>query len=96
MYTFLPNRRNYLLRQFPGAVFTTVSWAVFTFFYGIYLNNIENLSWLYGSLVTLVVTMLWLYCCMYLWFMGAEINAYRENPDTFEMVYRYMRSRKFS
>ena len=95
-YTFLPNRRNYPLRQLPGAVFTTVSWAVFTFFYMIYLNNAGNLSWLYGSLVTLVITMLWLYFCMYLWFIGAEINAYRENPEPFEMVLRYMRARKFS
>ncbi len=95
-YTTLPNRRNYPLRQLPGSIFTTISWIVFTFFYTIYLNNAGNLSWLYGSLVTLVVTMLWLYFCMYLWFIGAEINAYRENPETFEMVDRYMQARKFS
>ena len=41
------------------------------------------MSVIYGGLVTLVVAMLWLYFCMYLWFIGAEINALLEDPESF-------------
>ena len=38
-----------------------------------------NVSSMYGSLSTLIMVMLWLYCCMNLLLYGAEINAYFEN-----------------
>ena len=33
----------------------------------------------YGSLATLVFIMLWLYACMNVLFIGAEINAHFQN-----------------
>ena len=42
-----------------------------------------NMSVIYGSLTTLVVVMLWLYFCMYLLFIGAEINNYIAHPEMF-------------
>ena len=42
---------------------------------------------IYGGLLTLVVALLWLYICMYLWFIGAELNAYLENKEIFEFLY---------
>lgn len=83
MYVFLPNRRRKFRTQFPGAVFTSVSWAVFSYGFSIYLDYAGNMSVLYGSLTTLVVVMLWLYSCMYLFFLGAEINHYLEYPELF-------------
>ena len=41
------------------------------------------MSLIYGGLTTLVVVMLWLYFCMYLFFIGAEINVYLEKPEQF-------------
>lgn len=41
-------------------------------------------SVVYGSLTTLVVAMLWLYICMYLVFVGAEINEYLVSPELFQ------------
>ena len=84
LYVFLPNRVKTFVSQFPGAVFATLSWCIFSYFFSIYLSYAKNMSVIYGGLVTLVVLMLWLYSCMYLWFIGAEINAYMENPDSFE------------
>ncbi len=81
LYVFLPNRVKTFVSQFPGAVFATLSWCIFSYFFSIYLSYAKNMSVIYGGLVTLV---LWLYSCMYLWFIGAEINAYMENPDSFE------------
>lgn len=81
LYMFLPNRRMKAKKQLPGAIFTAVSWALFSYAFSIYLEYAVNMSVLYGSLTTLVVAMLWLYCCMYLLFIGAEVNHYIEHPE---------------
>lgn len=83
LYVFLPNRKKTFASQVPGAVFATLSWCVFSYGFSIYLGYAKNMSVIYGGLVTLVVAMLWLYFCMYLWFIGAEINALLEDPQSF-------------
>ncbi len=85
LYAFVPNRRLKFRRQFPGAVFTAVSWALFSYAFTIYLDFAVNMSVIYGSLTTLVVAMLWLYVCMYLLFMGAELNQYIAHPELFTL-----------
>ena len=70
MYTFLPNRRQRMADQIPGAIFSSVAWSVFSYAFSIYLEYSVNMSVIYGSLTTLVVVMLWLYICMYLLFIG--------------------------
>lgn len=85
LYTFLPNRRMPFFRQIPGAVFTAVSWGIFSYGFAIYLKYAGNMSVLYGSLTTLIVVMLWLYFCMYLLFIGAEINHYLTHPEMFPL-----------
>ncbi|MCD8395815.1 MAG: YihY/virulence factor BrkB family protein [Lachnospiraceae bacterium] len=83
MYTYLPNRRMRMSTQLPGAIFTAIAWCVFSFFFSVYLEYSTNMSVIYGSLTTLVVVMLWLYACMYLWFLGAELNHYLAAPELF-------------
>lgn len=85
LFAYLPNRRLPFLKQVPGAVFSSVTWAVFSYAFSIYLDYAVNMSVIYGSLTTLVVVMLWLYCCMYLLFIGAEINHYLTNPEFFAL-----------
>ena len=84
-YVFLPNRRKSFHSQVPGALFSAISWAVFSYGFSVYLNYAGNMSVIYGSLTTLVVVMLWLYFCMYLLFLGAEINSYLEKPERFSL-----------
>ncbi len=83
LYVFLPNRKKRFFSQLYGAVFTTISWTIFTSLFTFYLGLAKNLSIVYGGLLTLMVAMLWLYYCLYLFFFGAEINAWKENPDSF-------------
>ena len=83
MYMLLPNRKKSLKTQVGGAVFTTISWGIFTWGFLFYLSLAKNLSVIYGTLMTIVMIMLWLYVCLYLFFFGAEINAWIENPDSF-------------
>ena len=38
LYVFLPDRKKSFLSQFPGAVFATLSWCVFSYIFSIYLG----------------------------------------------------------
>lgn len=85
LFTFLPDQRQRLANQFPGAVFSAVAWAVYSYGFSLYLDYAGNMSVIYGSLTTLVVVMLWLYGDMYLLFIGAEINHYLAQPEMFRL-----------
>lgn len=83
MFVFLPFERMKFRTQIPGAIFTTLSWTVFSYAFSVYLDFAENLARMYGGLTILAVAMLWLYFCMYLFFVGAELNVYLAKPDYF-------------
>ncbi len=78
LYVAIPNRHTRIKRQLPGALFSSIGWAGFSFFFSLYVNYSKNLSMMYGSLATIVCAMLWLYVCMYIFLIGAEINLYFE------------------
>lgn len=78
MYRFLPNRKMKLKNQIPGAIFTAIAWNLFSFCFSIYVHYSGGFTYMYGSLTTLIIVMLWLYACMYILLIGAEINAYFE------------------
>lgn len=80
IYTTLPNRKTSLWREFPGAVLTAAGWIGFSFLFSFYVNNFSNYTAIYGSLTAIVLCMLWLYACMYILFLGAEINSILGNP----------------
>lgn len=79
LYTFVPNRRTRVVLQVPGAVLSAVGWVIFSSIFSYYYENISNYSYLYGSLSTVVFFMLWMFFCMYILFIGAELNKYIED-----------------
>lgn len=76
IYTVLPSRKTHFVKQLPGALFAAAGWQIFSFFFSIYIDNFANFSYMYGSLAAIVILMLWLYFCMYLMFLGGEMNAF--------------------
>lgn len=74
LYTFLPYEKMRLKSQLPGAVFSTVCWILFSFAFSLYFKYFSRFSTMYGSLASVAVLMLWLYFCICILFMGAEIN----------------------
>ncbi len=78
IYTVMPSRKTHFSRQLPGALFSSAGWMIFSFFFSIYIDNFSNYSYMYGSLAAIVLLMLWLYFCMYILFLGGEINAFFE------------------
>ena len=79
VYKFLPDRtkryKTTMLKQLPGALFTSVSWIVLSSFFSIYLDIFKGFSNMYGSLTTIILVMLWLYFCMYIILLGGELNV---------------------
>lgn len=62
--------------HFAGAVTSAAGWIVYSYGYAIYIENFTNYSYVYGSLAAVVLLMLWLYMCMTILLVGAEINVF--------------------
>lgn len=93
-YWAFPNRKGKgghritYFRQIPGALICAVAWYVFSFGVSVYVNYFHGFS-SYGSLTTIALIMFWLYICMYILLVCAEIN----NLYSERMVY-YFRDKK--
>ena len=92
LYKFVPNRKARLYSQAPGALLSSVCWYLFSIGFSLYVDYSPGFSNMYGSLTTIIMVMLWLYFCMYIILIGAEINSYFE--DQFHMVTQYRRMLK--
>ena len=77
VYKFLPNRKAKLRKQWKGALFSSLGWFLYSYGFSFYISHFSRISYIYGSLSTIIIAMLWLYFCMYILFIGAEINAFR-------------------
>ncbi len=77
MYSFLPRRRVRFVNNFFGAVFGALGWVLFSYFFSLFVENFSNFS-IYGGLATLVILMYWLFFCMYILFLGAEVSMWLE------------------
>ena len=86
LYVILPNRKTKLSRQLPGAALAFLAWAVCSYGFSIYMDIYSRISKVYGSLGSIMAVMLWLYLCMWILFMGAEINCYLEDPKSFNLT----------
>ena len=81
MYKILPNAKSGFRQQLPGAVFSSLGWMIYSLAYSLYIERYASVSYLYGSLTAIVLWMLWLYFCMNIFLMGAEINVWLLQPD---------------
>ena len=68
--------QNGFLPHFPGAVFASVGWTLFSYGYSLYITHFPSASYIYGSLAAICLIMLWLYFCMIILLLGAEVNKF--------------------
>lgn len=66
--------RSGIKHHMPGAVFATLGWMLFSYFYSLYIKYFPSASAIYGSLTAVCLIMLWLYVCMVILLLGAEVN----------------------
>ena len=74
LYLALPNRRQRLSRVLPGALAAAGAWLLFSALFSVYVNHFAKGLALYGSLTTMVLTMLRVYACVSIVFYGAFLN----------------------
>jgi len=74
-YHFLPAENPKFKNQFPGALFSAISWAVFSWGYSIYVSVSDKFG-AYGYLGTIMIIMMWMYYCLMFFLIGGCINVY--------------------
>ncbi len=74
LYKIISEKNEKHFSHIYGAFFSAVIWQFLSYFISIYMKISNNFSVLYGSLSSLVLIMLWVYFCMYIILIGAEIN----------------------
>lgn len=79
IFNAIPRKQAKFKHNLMGAMFSAAGWVLFSFFFSIFVDNFSNYSVIYGSLATLVVLMFWLYTCMYIMFLGAEVAMWLEH-----------------
>ena len=75
VYTYVPNKKLKILHQLPGSVFTAIGWNLFSYIFSVYINRADDSS-IYGSFSTIIFLMVWLYFCIYILLLGANMNRY--------------------
>ncbi|MBR4725889.1 MAG: YihY/virulence factor BrkB family protein [Lachnospiraceae bacterium] len=81
MYNFMPNRRSKIRKNLLGAVVAACGWVGFSYLYSIYIDHMGRIKATYGSLTAAVLCIIWLYVCMMIFFIGAEVNTALETPE---------------
>lgn len=75
LYKALPSCKMRFIDQVPGAVITSAGWVSFSILFSFFVDNFANYANIYGSLSAIIILLLWLYICMYIMFIGAEVNC---------------------
>lgn len=91
VFTALPNRKLSFKSQLPGAAICSVAWYLFSFGLSVYVDYFNGFS-MYGSLTTIALIMLWLYFCVYIMMLSAEVNIVFN--DCFRRWYHSFKERK--
>lgn len=81
VYKFVPKSKNKIKKQVPGAIIASIGWIIISKIFSVYLSLFKGFSIMYGSLTTIILIMMWVYLCIYIILIGAEINnhIYKKN-----------------
>lgn len=74
VYYVLPNVRQRLRAVIPGAALATVLWLLGTSFISFYLEEISQVNVIYGSLSSLIATLIFFFVMNIIFIYGAEFN----------------------
>ncbi len=94
VFITMPNRKSSFFAELPGAILASAGWIGFSYLFSFYIDNFSNYSATYGSLTAVVLCMLWFYSCMYIMFIGAEINQVLANPVIREAFHTLLATRR--
>jgi len=81
LHIWLPNRPQPFRRVLPGALLTTLFFALGGTSFSFYLNTFANYSLTYGSLASVVIALMFFYAMALVFIYGAYFNATRDEAD---------------
>ena len=75
IYMVLPNRPGRFLGSLPGAVLAALGWKGFSQVFSLYVERmLDRYTNIYGSVYTVAIGLLWVYCCMCILLLGGLVN----------------------
>ncbi len=74
VYMIFPNRRNRFWESLPGGLLAAIGWTLFSNAYSVYVTHFPSYANIYGSVYAIAISMLWLYFCMAIVFLGGALN----------------------
>ena len=80
VFKVFPNTHTKFFQCLPGAVLASLGWLGFSALFTVYIDHFSNYSVIYGSLTTIIVTMVWLYFCLCILFFGGVVNQFLARP----------------
>ena len=75
LYKFIPNRKVPWRYTWPGVIFGVVFFESVRVLFTWYLANYANYEMVYGSLASIIVTLVWIYYSSIVLLLGAELNS---------------------
>lgn len=81
LYCIIPNKKITFTEVVPGGIVTVTLWIISGNLLANYLGYYRQLSVVYGSLGSIIVTMLFFYIVSMIFIYGAELNYQIKNTD---------------
>lgn len=75
MYAFVPGGKRKIRTQWPGALFSSVTWVIFSVVFSIYISISDKFG-AYGVIGTVMVAMMWLYYSIFFLLIGGWLNCF--------------------
>ena len=74
LYRWVPAGEHHVACQWPGALFSALAWAVFSWVFSLYVGISDKFG-AFGYIGTIMVAMMWMYYCLMFLLIGGCINA---------------------
>lgn len=74
IYYQLPGRKGRVKHEMVGAAVAALAWMLMTKLFSFYIQHIASISYMYGSLTSIILIIIWLYIGMQIILYGAEVN----------------------
>ena len=86
IYKIIPNKKVHFKSALQAALFTGLLWELAKHLFGVYVVRLAEYSIFYGSLSTLVVSVLWVYYSSTILIVGGEFAYFLEEERQSQMV----------
>lgn len=74
LYFALPNVKQKISQTIPGSILAVFLWIILVKIFSLYLENFHQVSFVYGSIAGVIVSLMFFYLISLVFILGAEFN----------------------